>query len=64
MVDWLPDPLVQMYCDDVGNNATHASGSVYQVFAKWYTVQDLEAQTLWSRLSQQATVLGLWCGGM
>ncbi len=64
MIDWLPDQLVEMYCDDVANSATHATGSVFQAFQNWYTVQDLEAKTLWQRLSQQATVLGLWCGGM
>jgi hypothetical protein len=64
MVDWLPDLLVQHYCDDVANNKTHASGSVYQVFQKWYTVQELEAENLWSRLSQRACDLNLWCCGM
>jgi hypothetical protein len=60
----LPDWLAQAYCDDIKDKKDHPSGSVYHAFHLQYTVQDLEAAKLWSRLSQRAADLGLWCGGM
>jgi hypothetical protein len=60
----LPDSLALKYCDDVQHDKDHASGLVYQAFSSYYTVQELEAADLWTRLSQRATDLGLWCGGL
>ncbi|MBW2305978.1 MAG: hypothetical protein JRG73_03500 [Deltaproteobacteria bacterium] len=62
---WLPDRIVYKYCNDIYYNLDHASGSVYQnYYSRYYTVEELEATDLWGRLSQQATALGYWCGGM
>lgn len=63
-LDLLPDHLAERYCLDVADNNDHANSRVYTAFAYYYTLQELEAANLWSRLSQRATDLGLWCGGM
>jgi len=58
-VQLLPDPLVQYYCWDVGTNAPHDSGYVYNTFSHFYTLQELEAADLWGRLCLRAIDLGL-----
>jgi hypothetical protein len=60
----LPDWLAQRYCEDIAQNKDHASSSVAQAFSLHYSIAQLETADLWTRLSQRATDLGLWCGGM
>ncbi len=63
-LDLLPDFLVQYYCWDISLNKSHAEGKVYDAFKHHFSLQYLENTNLWGRLSQRATDLGLWCGGM
>jgi len=52
-LDILPNKLMDKYCDDLAANKSHASSSVYQFFSYNYTVQELEAMNLWTRLSNK-----------
>jgi hypothetical protein len=68
-LSWLADDLLQRYCTDKANNATHANGTVAEYFhgvsinydVKYYTVPQLEALHLWQNLAAKATALG-YCG--
>jgi hypothetical protein len=62
MIDYPPDPLVQMYCDDESQQKSHLEGAVYNYgFNTWYTVSELEAAGFWVNLAQRAAILG-FCG--
>lgn len=54
----LPDKLMQKYCDDVNDNLPHGQGSVAAYFSSNYTVQQLEAKSLWYRLGQKNLTYG------
>jgi hypothetical protein len=63
----LPDYLVQAYCADLSQGKSHDQGSVagYFVDTKYnvtvYSVQQLEASGLWTKLAARAAAKGL-CG--
>jgi hypothetical protein len=65
VVELLPDWLVKSpyHCKDLLLNKSHADSNVYAWLAPYFTVQELEAQTLWTRLDQRVIDLGLSCGG-
>jgi hypothetical protein len=54
----LPDVMVDEYCKDVSQNKSHAAGSVMAHYDNWYTVADLEALGLWTKLSAKALAQG------
>jgi hypothetical protein len=54
----LPNELLQMYCDDLANGKTHATGSVYDLFKWIYSLPTLEAQGLWGNLAVKASQKG------
>lgn len=65
----LSDELIQRYCVDKAAGATHADGSVADFFqyehlanpfykVTYYTVAQLEALNLWSKLDAKAVALG------
>jgi hypothetical protein len=58
LLQYLSDTLTDKYCADTANGLDHASGTVYQDFSYHYTVAELEAATLWERLSQRAQQQG------
>ena len=43
---------------DIAGGLSHAQGAVYEHFASWYTVADLEALGLWESLAAKAELLG------
>ena len=63
-LEWLSNDLLTRYCADKAANKTHANGSVAQAFidayssVPYYTVQELEAMDLWTKLSVKAAKLG------
>ena len=62
-LEWLSNNLLTRYCADKANNKTHANGSVFQTLidynsVPYYTVQELEAMDLWTKLSVKAAKLG------
>lgn len=61
LLQYLSTQLADKYCADMVAGSNHASGQVYQEFQDFYTVAELEAQTLWERLGQLAQNLGK-CG--
>jgi hypothetical protein len=61
----LSDAIVGRYCADVLNGKDHASGQVYEVYSKYYTVAQLEATDLWGRLAAAVSTSTAWqCNGL
>ncbi len=58
----LDDDILDLYCNDLALGLPHGQSSVYQRFADHYTVADLEAKDLWTRLAQKAATLQ-FCDG-
>ena len=54
--DILPNKLMQKYCDDLAAFKSHAQSSVSFLFHHVYTVQELEAAGLWTRLAFKEAV--------
>ena len=54
--DILPNKLMQKNCDDLAAFKSHAQSSVYAEFDKVYTVQEMEAAGLWTRLAAKEAV--------
>jgi hypothetical protein len=68
-IEWLPNKMVNQYCLDVWKIQInlindHSEGSIALDFEGLYTYQELVDMNLYGRLSDQATALGYWCGGM
>jgi hypothetical protein len=62
---YLSDAIVGRYCADVLNGKDHASGQVYEVYSKYYTVAQLEATDLWGRLAAAVSTSTAWqCNGL
>lgn len=51
VLDVLPNKLMDLYCDDLEAFASHADGSVHAFFSDRYSLAELEAMNLWSRLA-------------
>lgn len=62
LVDLVPNELVDLYCEDVTNNLSHAQGAVYELFDTWYSVQTLESEGLWTKLASKAAQKKGGCG--
>lgn len=61
---YLPDYLLQKYCEDVAQNKTHAAGQVYSIFAKDYALGYLENTVkLWTKLDAKIQSMG-GCGSI
>jgi hypothetical protein len=54
------DYLMDLYCQDVAANATHASGKVYGFLQYSYPLLTLENMGLWVTLANKAGATG-WC---
>ncbi len=50
-LDILPNKLMDIYCDDLQAFKTHAQSGVFNIFDRNYTVVELEAMGLWTRLA-------------
>ncbi len=60
-LQYLPNSLLRMYCNDKLNpsHPDHASGCVFnQVFKDFYTLQELEAADLWGRMEMRIRSFG------
>jgi hypothetical protein len=51
-ITYLPVPLLRYYCQDIEAGLSHEEGSVVQGLVNW-TVPELEALTLWTRMDQK-----------
>ncbi|HEU4386169.1 MAG TPA: hypothetical protein VFV34_00120 [Blastocatellia bacterium] len=57
-ITYLPNYLLHKYCSDIANSKTHSNGEVFDIFKANYTVAQLEAQTLWSRMDAKIAGFG------
>jgi hypothetical protein len=57
-LQYLPDYLLHLHCQDLAAGRAHNASSVYDSFKRWYTVADLEAMNLWSRMDQRIAERG------
>jgi hypothetical protein len=60
-IKYLSNDLLRDYCADQAAGTPKASGQVAGDFAGVYTVAELEAQNLWSRMDTKLSSLG-GCG--
>jgi hypothetical protein len=57
-VEYLPAYLLRRYCNDQTNGKTHANGEVFDTLKTIFTVAQLEAQTLWTRMDTRIAAIG------
>lgn len=57
-VVYLPNYLLKRYCEDKANGKTHANGKVFDNLKNVYTVAQLEALTLWTRMDTKIAAMG------
>jgi hypothetical protein len=62
-VKYLPNYLLHAYCDDKALGKTHANGKVFDTLNRGYTVAQLEAEQLWTRMDTKIAGFG-GCGGV
>lgn len=55
---YLPNYLLHKYCSDIANGKTHANGEVFDTLSLNYTVAQLEAQNLWTRMDAKIAGFG------
>jgi hypothetical protein len=55
---YLPNYLLHAYCGDITNGKTHANGGVFDIFSLNYTVAQLEANNLWTRMDTKIAGFG------
>jgi hypothetical protein len=57
-IEHLPDSLLRAHCRDQAANVANADSEVYDSFKNRFTVAELEAQNLWTRLDDKIRSLG------
>jgi hypothetical protein len=57
-ITYLPNYLLHTYCSDIAGGKNHANGQVFGIFSPIYTVAQLEAETLWSRMDAKIAGFG------
>ncbi len=57
-ITYLPNYLLHAYCSDIANGKTHANGQVFDIFSRNYTVAQLEALNLWTRMDAKIAGFG------
>ena len=57
-VEYLPNYLLHKYCDDQTGGKTHATGEVLNTLKPNFSVAQLEAQTLWTRMDTKIAAMG------
>lgn len=57
-ITYLPNYLLHKYCSDIANANTHANGEVFATLSLNYTVAQLEAQNLWTRMDAKIAGFG------
>ena len=57
-ITYLPNYLLHAYCSDIANGRTHGNGQVFDTLSRNYTVAELEAQSLWTRMDAKIAGFG------
>jgi hypothetical protein len=57
-VAYLPNYLLHAYCHDQSVGAAHGAGQVFDIFTPNYTVAELEAVNLWTRMDAKIAGFG------
>lgn len=57
-ITYLPNYLLHAYCSDLSTGKTHENGQVFDIFSLNYTVAQLEAENLWSRMDAKIAGFG------
>jgi hypothetical protein len=55
---YLPNYLLRAYCSDIANQKGHGNGQVFDILSPNYTVPQLQAQSLWTRMDAKIEALG------
>ena len=55
---YLPTYLLKAYCRDITNGKTHANGEVFDLYKDLYTLAQLEAMNLWTKMDTKIASLG------
>jgi hypothetical protein len=58
---YLPIYLLNLYCSDIAGGYAHGAGGVFDLFSPVYTLAELEAQDLWTRMDAKLASTG-GCG--
>lgn len=57
-VQYLPDMLLRAHCRDLAAGKPHATSEVYDLLKRHYSVAELEATNLWTRLDAKVASFG------
>lgn len=57
-IHFASDYLMQLYCEDLAGNASHADGQVFKYLKNYYTLPQLEATPLWTNLDAKVKATG------
>jgi len=57
-ITYLPNYLLHAYCSDIANGKGHGNGQVFDTLSLNYTVAQLEAQALWTRMDAKLAGFG------
>jgi hypothetical protein len=57
-IDFLPDFLLETYCEDQAAGRTHENGKVRELFKDTHTLKQLEDANLWQRMDTKLNSLG------
>jgi hypothetical protein len=60
-ITYLPTYLLVRYCQDQAAGRSHANGEVFEIYSDIYSVTQLEAMNLWTRMDTKIALLG-GCG--
>jgi hypothetical protein len=57
--EYLPDKILEIYCDDLANNRPHENGRVYnEIFKDHISLNELERFGFWNRIKSRVEKLG------
>ncbi len=57
--EYLPDEILEIYCDDLANNRNHENGRLYnEIFKDHMSLKELEAFGFWNRIKNRVEKLG------
>lgn len=57
-IAYLPNYLLRAHCSDIAAGKGHGEGQVFEIFSRNYTVAQLEAADLWSRMDAKIAGFG------
>ena len=62
-LEYLSNWLLNRRCDDIASGASHADSEVFDTLDRYWTVADLEAMDLWTKLDDKIASMG-GCGSV